>query len=457
MFDVLANRTFRALFSAQVIALLGTGLTTIGFTLLAYDIAKEDAGIILGTALALKMIAYVSIAPVIGGLAHRLPRKPLLIALDLCRAGFVLCLPFVTEIWQIYVLIFLLNGCSAGFTPTFQAAIPDVLPDEGEYTRGLSLSRLAHDLENLLSPTLAAAALVFLSYDALFAANAVAFVLSALLVMTVVLPAPAIRERFEGVWHNVSSGVRGYLKTPRLRALFALSIAVAAAGSMVIINTVIMVRGDFGGTETDVATAFVAVGAGSIVAALGLPRLLEKISDRTVMLSGGALLGGGLLLGHAVTGFMSLLALWFVLGIGSSLVQTPAGRLLRRSAADAGRPAIYSAQFAMSHACWLVAYPLAGWLGASFGQPAAFSTLAALAVISTAAALFVWPRNDPVEIDHSHAPMEHGHLHIHGDHHHHEHEGWEGPEPHRHPHRHDAIRHTHRFVIDAHHPIWPTR
>ncbi len=116
----------------------------------------------LGTALALKMVAYVGIAPLAGGFADRLPRRRLLIALDLSRAAFVACLPFVTELWQVYLLIFLLNACSAGFTPTFQATIPDVLPDEARYTRALSLSRLAYDLENLLSPTLAAAALLFL-------------------------------------------------------------------------------------------------------------------------------------------------------------------------------------------------------------------------------------------------------------------------------------------------------
>jgi hypothetical protein len=40
------------------------------------------------------------------------------------------------------VLIFLLQAASAGFTPTFQATIPDILPDEKDYTRALSLSRL---------------------------------------------------------------------------------------------------------------------------------------------------------------------------------------------------------------------------------------------------------------------------------------------------------------------------
>ena len=31
------------------------------------------------------------------------------------------------------------------------------------------------------------------------------------------------------------------------------------------------------------------------------------------------------------------------------------------------RPALFAAHFALSHACWLVTYPLAGWLGAGLG------------------------------------------------------------------------------------------
>ena len=159
MLSILSNRTYRHLFAAQVIALVGTGLLTVALGLLAYDLAGADAGVVLGTALAIKMIAYVGIAPVAQALAERLPRRRLLVALDLVRAGVALLLPFVSEIWQIYLLIFLLQAASAAFTPTFQATIPDILPDEAEYTRALSLSRLAYDLESLLSPMLAAAAM----------------------------------------------------------------------------------------------------------------------------------------------------------------------------------------------------------------------------------------------------------------------------------------------------------
>ncbi len=66
MLSVLANSTYRHLFFAQVIALVGTGLATVALGLLAYEIAGADAGAVLGTALAIKMVAYVGIAPIAG-------------------------------------------------------------------------------------------------------------------------------------------------------------------------------------------------------------------------------------------------------------------------------------------------------------------------------------------------------------------------------------------------------
>jgi MFS family permease len=440
-----------------VVALAGTGLSTVALALLAYDLAGANAGVVLGMVLALKMVAYVGIAPIVGGFADRLPRRRLLIGLDVARAVSVACMPFVTEVWQIYLLIFLLSALSAGFTPTFQATIPDVLPDESQYTRALSMSRLAYDLENLLSPTLAAAALVVLTYDALFAANAVAFLISALLVFSVRLPSPKPHEREHGVWHNMSFGIRAYIKTPRLRGLLALSLAVATAGAMVIVNTVVYVRDHLGGTQSDTALAFAAAGAGSMVVALILPRFLDRLPDRPFMLAGGVVMTAGLLLGLTDPGLRALLPVWFVLGAGSSLIQTPTGRLLRRSTREGDRPAIYAAQFALSHACWLIAYPLAGWIGGSLGLTAAFTVLAVVTLAATVAALALWPAHDPGELEHRHETSEHEHLHAHDEHHRHEHEGWEGPEPHRHPHQHAPMKHKHAYVIDLHHPVWPSR
>lgn len=455
MLQPLRNRTYRHLFGAQVTALVGTGLMTIALALLAYDLAGANAGLVLGTVLAIKMVAYVGIAPVIGGLAHRLPRKAFLIGLDLVRASAVLCLPWVTELWQVYVIVFVLNAASAGFTPTFQATIPDIL-DEPDYTRALSLARLAYDLENLLSPLLAGLALLFVSYDQLFAVTFLGFLASALLVASAAFPAARPAEGGRSAHENIAFGIVAYLRTPRLRGVLALSLAVSAAGSMLIVNSVVLIRAELGLGDQALAWTMAAAGGGSMLAALSLPRLLERFSERRLMLAGGAMLTLTMATGALVPASFALIwALWFLTGMALSLVQTPIGRLLRRSSIDSDRPSYFAAQFALSHACWLLAYPLSGVLGSVGGSALAFAGLGLLAATAVLIARSLWPVEDALTLEHSHAPVEHGHLHVHDDHHQHAHEGWEGPEPHSHPHRHAPIRHRHAYAIDLHHPNWP--
>ncbi len=451
----LANPTYLRLYLAQIVALAGTGLTTVALALLAYDLAGGDASIVLGTALALKMIAYVGTAPVAGAFTRRIPRRTLLISLDIVRACIVICMPFITEVWQIYLLIFVLNTCSAAFTPTFQATIPDILPDDALYTRALSLSRLAYDLENLLSPLLAASLLLIMSYNVLFTINAFTFVISALLVFSVQLPLLKSVDDEQGIWSNITSGTRAYLATPRLRGLFTLSLAVSAAGAMVIVNTVVYVRDHLKGTESETALAFSAFGAGSMVVALALPQLLDRLPDRPFMLLGGILLSIGLFLGLFELDLIALLTIWTILGVGSSLIQTPAGRLLKRSANKNSMARIFAAQFALSHACWLVTYPLAGLLAAWISLDAAFLVLGALALCATALAALQWPGQDETELDHHHDEISHEHPHVHDEHHQHVHEPLEEDEQHSHPHTHSPIRHKHFFIIDLHHPRWP--
>src|SRR6266702_1097136 len=444
MLSILAHRTYRHLFCAQVISLIGTGLMTVALGLLAYKLAGKEAGAVLGTALAIKMIAYVGVAPVVGGFANTLPRRAFLVSMDLARALVALALPFADQVWQIYVLIFILQSASAAFTPTFEATIPDILPDEAEYTRALSLSRLAYDLENLLSPTLAAALLVLVSYNELFVGTVIGFLASALLVVSVRLPSrDAETETGRSFFERTTKGIRIYLATPRLRGLLALNVSVAAAGAMVLVNTVVLVRGILGRPDSDVAVALACFGAGSMLAALLLPRLLDRLPDRAVMTAAAALLTLLLLALAVALGLMGrdliwpiILPLWLLTGIGYSAVETPTGRLLRRSAQPADRPAIFAAQFALSHACWLFAYPLAGWLGGTAGLAITSLVLVAVTGAGAAAAVVLWPVGDPDIIEHDHPELGENDPHLTG--------------------TARAGRHRHAFMIDDHHRRWPT-
>ncbi|MDP2081055.1 MAG: MFS transporter [Pseudotabrizicola sp.] len=438
MLEILADRTYRHLFAAQVVALLGTGLATVALGLLAFDLAGDDAAMVLGTVFFIKMVAYVGIAPIAGAFADRVPRRALLVTLDLVRAGVALCLPFVTEVWQVYVLIFLLQSASAAFTPTFQATIPDVLPEEARYTRALSLSRLAYDLENIASPTLAALLLAVMSYNSLFLGTVVGFAASAVLVVSVLLPSPKPSSP-RGVYDRTTRGIRIYLATPRLRGLLALNLAAASAGAMVLVNSVVLVRSTLGLDAAALAWTMFAFGAGSMIAALVLPRILDRVPDRPVMVAGAALMVLTLLSLAADMAALGLewpflLAAWLLVGLGYSAVLTPSGRLLRRSAHAEDRPALFAAQFALSHACWLLTYPLSGWLMTQFGPVVALGLLAALAGIGALTALRQWPSGDLDSFEHTHENLPLDHPHLHG-----------------------ARRHAHPFVVDEEHPRWASQ
>jgi MFS family permease len=126
--------------------------------------------------------------------------------------------------------------------------------------------------------------------------------------------------------------------------------------------------------------------------------------------------------GMWLTRYPPLLLLWFMVGVAYAIAQTPSGRLLRRSAHPMDRPALFAAQFALSHACWLLFYPLAGWVGAHWGLPATFGLLGASVLLALCVAWRVWTADDPEVIEHHHE---------------------------------DGTRHAHAYWIDDQHPHWP--
>jgi predicted MFS family arabinose efflux permease len=279
---------------------------------------------------------------------------------------------------------------------------------------------------------IAAALLTVVSFPVLFIGTVAGFVTSALLVVTARLPDRA-RGGAGHFWADVTKGIRIYTATPRLRGLMVMEAAVAAAGAMVYVNTVVLVQARLGLGEEAVALAFAGFGAGSMLAAFLLPRILERLADRPVMIGGAGLMVAGVALVPLVGNLPALMALWAVIGFGFSLTQTPIGRIINRSAREADRGAVFAAQFALSHACWLVTYPLAGWIGAGAGLTAAALVLAGIGAAGLVAVLRLWPAQDATELAHDHAdlPPDHPHLVEHGP------------------------RHAHAFVIDDLHRRWP--
>jgi MFS family permease len=186
------------------------------------------------------------------------------------------------------------------------------------------------------------------------------------------------------------------------------------------------------------------VDCGDLAFVYMLPRLLDRFSDRTVMLPAATSLGI-FLVGFAAVMFEAaskpvysfvwpaLLLAWTLLGIGYSAVMTPSGRLLRRSAQPADRPAVFAAQFALSRACWLLTYPLAGWLGPLTGIVPTALVLAAITFGGVLLAFRSWPAVDSDVVPHQHPELPSDHPHLRG----------------------EPSGHAHVYVIDNLHHRWP--
>ena len=389
MLSVLSEKSFRNLFFAQNFSLLGSGLATIAISLLAFDLTGRNAALILSGLFTIKMFVYVIFSPFAGAIADKFDTKKYLIIQDIIRAIAAFGLIFVSEIWHLYIIILLIYLSTAAFTPIYQSAIPKIFKDETDYTKALSLFRIAQDMENILSYALATLLLLFLNYNLLFVGTFIGYFVSALLISAIIFPflSKTSGEKENNFSINLTLGIKRYLSISELRGLMFLNLAVSAGGSMILVNTIILVRLSLELSEIAFSITMLVFGAGCIFAAIIIPYLSKEMTASRIMLVGSSLLpivfvalAYWLILFDFIW-FVLLLA-WFISGFGYTLLLTPMGRVIRKVSSVEEFSQIYSAQFSLSHLCWLFMYPLSGYLMTISGGPFTLLTLALLMVCS---------------------------------------------------------------------------
>src|SRR5215204_4026199 len=233
-FSLWRNRNYLLLFSAQIVSLLGSGVTTVGLALFAYQLTGgTSATAVVGNALTLRILAFLIFSQPAGVIADRVNRKWILVSADLARFALLALFPLVTQVWQIYALIFAINAVTAFFTPTFEASIPEVVGD-AHYVKALSLSRVASDVEAAASPALAGLLVAAFGVRWVFWFDALTYLVSAALVLMAVLPHSAKRTTpfsWAGLFLEIPYGSRLLLRQPSLRQALILSMAEATAGA----------------------------------------------------------------------------------------------------------------------------------------------------------------------------------------------------------------------------------
>jgi NRE family putative nickel resistance protein-like MFS transporter len=366
-FVSLRNPRFARLYAAQAVSLIGDALTWVALALLAFELAGEASAAVLGTALTMRVLAFVALSPLAGVIADRFDRKFILVACDLGRAAVIAAMPFVRELWQLYLLVFVLNALTAFFTPTNQATVP-LVTGRDDAASAFALSSATTEVVGIAGPALAGTVAALFGGRSLFAIDAATFLLSGLLILT--LPGKLRaggEEAAVSTWHGIRDGTTRLWADPPVRLAVLMELVASVAGALVLVGTVQHVKGALSLGDAPFGLVMAAYGAGATLASLVVGSMGRRV-PRTTFVVLGALLTSLAVLPANLVGFAALLPLWVLAGAGQNWVNLPTETLLAERTPTEAQGRVYGAHFAWSHLWWAFAYPLAGWLGGTFPE-----------------------------------------------------------------------------------------
>lgn len=452
LFHSLRNPRFARLYAAQTTSLLGDALTWVGLALLTFELAGKNSSLVLSTALTMRVTAFVLLSPLAGALADRLDRKKIMVITHLARMSIVSLLPFVTQVWQIYVLIFSLNVFNAFFTPTYKATIP-LVTGKNDYPQAIALSSATYQLLSVLGPGLAGAVAAFIGARQVFFLDAITFVVAAILIFS--LPGQLTVEsnqqpsRTVGrTLQDIKEGTTRLLTDAPIRYALAMQLVASIAGAQILVNTVGYVQGTLKLGEVQYGWVMAAFGIGATISAVAVGAIDTRIPRTTQVLIGAAIVTLALMPANYVS-LAGLMVLWAIAGAGQNLVNLPTETLIADRIPTALQGRVYGAHFAWSHLWWVISYPLAGWLGSQFVEDEfLYGSLVGLGLL---AIVQLTLKPQPHEHEHLHY-MLHSHEHVHDEHHQHVHEpAMAVSEFHNHSHEHIGLFHLHPHGHDQHH------
>jgi MFS transporter, NRE family, putaive nickel resistance protein len=412
------NPLFARLYCAQAINLIGDALTWLGLALLAFELSPTQSGTILAGALTLRVTAYVLLAPIAGVVADRCDRKSVMILTHLARMGLVSLLPFVTQVWQLYLLVLALNIFAAFFTPIYTATIP-LVTTIAQRPKAIALSSATYQLLGVLGPGLAAGLAMWVGGRSIFWLDGLTFLIAAMLVAT--LPGQlrvdtATKHTIAQTLSDVRIGTVCLLSDGPMRYGLILQFVAAIVGAAILVNTIGYIQGTLHLGKLEYGWAMTAFGVGAMIGAIAWGNLAPQLKFKYVPYATiGAVLITGALLPANIVDLGGLLLLWAIAGGGQTLVNLPMQTLIADRVAVELQGRVYGAQFAWSHLGWAFAYPLAGWLGkcaphANFWMT---SLIGFGALITTIVLLPRVDRRDGFWHEHAHAHGEHSHNHLH--------------------------------------------
>lgn len=388
-FKTLKNITFAKLYFAQVFSLFGDAFTWIGLALLSYEVNPQKTPAILASALTLRVMAYIVFSPFAGVVSDKISRKKILLITQFFRMLIVCLLPFISQEWQFYGLIFLLNVFAAFFTPTYRAIIPQIIERE-RYREANGLSMATFQLLSVFGPALAGIMAVWFGAQQIFFVNGISLFIALILILSI--PDTQLQQRSEAkivhskkAMNEVIKGIKLLFENKTLRFALSIEFISAIAGAMVLVNTVGLIKISLLLDDKYYGWLMSVFGIGGAITAFLLGSF-DKSKTRSFSLISGVILVSVAICFANMVSYTELIMLWIFAGIGQTLADMPSETLIGENINREDLGKVYGSHFAFSHLWWAIAYPIAGFIGTRFPEQNFFIgglltlSLAALAI-----------------------------------------------------------------------------
>ncbi|POM99578.1 MFS transporter [Bacillus halotolerans] len=184
------NKGLMTLLASQTISSLGDWLHILAvLTLAAFqlDASSLDMSFLM-MSFALPVIV---LGPVSGVLADRFDRKMIMFLSEIGRTLTVISCVYVSELWQLYVLLSLQSCFSSLFSPSKNGKLKE-LTSEAFLQQAVSISSIIDNTAKIFGPALGGIMVAAVSIHSVFFINAGAFLLSAVILF--LLPRDAFQQ-----------------------------------------------------------------------------------------------------------------------------------------------------------------------------------------------------------------------------------------------------------------------
>jgi len=335
------DRDFVRLWAARVVSTAGSAVTAVALPVLMYEETHSPALTSLLTATA--AAPYLVFGLFAGAMADRSDRRRLMVAMDLVNAVLLATIPIAALFgrpapWQLLAVAWAAASVGVWFDAANFGALPTLVrPDQ--LVEANSRVWSASTAVQIGMPAAAGVLIAAIGASGSVALDAVSFAASALLVLTIVRPLNAQRERppsgSRNLLADVKAGLRFLFTEPTIRLFTALGAVNGFCGGAVIGLLVVYadLRFGIGAGDSRLGILFAAGGVGSLLATLLLPRLSRTFPPERLTIT-GLYLGGAALVAVALapTWWLAaiLLAAWgissmivIVNGISVRMIRTP--------------------------------------------------------------------------------------------------------------------------------------